>query len=300
MTTGVVVMAYGTPQSIDEVEEYYTHIRRGRAPSADQVADLIARYESIGGISPLARHTEAQRAALQATLDDLAPDNFVTAVGNKHARPFIEDTVAGLAERCDAIVGAVLAPHYSDASVGDYHRRASAAAVAANTSFDGVDRWFDLDAFVAHQAGAVVNALVDLPEPVMVVFTAHSLPERVLDGDAYPEELADSAARIASRAGLDDHRVGWQSAGATPEPWRGPDIAETIRTARKGGANSVLVVPHGFTSEHLEVLYDLDVVAAGVAESQGLDFARTQVVGDDPAVMAALAQRILDTAALRR
>jgi len=299
MTTGVVVMAYGTPRSIDEVEEYYTHIRRGRPPTAEQVAGLVARYEAIGGISPLARHTEAQRDALQRALERIAAGDFVTSVGNKHAPPFIEDTVRELSASCDVIVGVVLAPHYSAASVGDYHRRAADAAAENGTEFVAIDRWFDLEAFVAHQADAVTRSTAALPEPVTVVFTAHSLPERVLDGDPYADELESSARLIAAAAGLDHHVVAWQSAGATPEPWRGPDVSAAITAASAAGAAAVLIVPHGFTSEHLEVLYDLDVIAADAAANDEVDFARTNVVGDDPAVMAALAQSIVDTAARR-
>ncbi len=298
---GVLVMAYGTPASPADIELYYTHIRRGRPPSAEQVTELTGRYAAIGGISPLAARTEAQRAAIAAQLERIEPGRYVVRLGNKHAAPFVEDGVAQLAaDAVTRIVGLVLAPHYSAFSVGEYHRRSTAAASEQGIAFVGIDEWWDLAAFADHQAGALRAVLADTPSVTKVVFTAHSLPERVLEGDPYPDQLHRSAASIAARAGLDswvDWATAWQSAGRTPEPWRGPDIAQVIADlADTGRAAGIVVVPHGFTSDHLEVLYDLDVVAAQVAREHGLRFARTAVVNDDPAVMAALAGRVAEVA----
>lgn len=292
---GVVVMAYGTPRSPDDIEAYYTHIRRGRAPEPAQLAELTARYEAIGGVSPLAERTEAQRAAIQAALDERAAGTYRVVLGQKHAAPFIEDAVADLvvggAER---IVGLVLAPHYSGFSVGQYHERARAAA--GEVPFVGIESWHLEPAYVSFLAGAVRRARADLPERHKVLFTAHSLPERVLAGDPYPDQLRDGAAAVAAEVGLDpwaDWSIGWQSAGRTPEPWRGPDILEVIRAlADTGRSDGILVCPHGFVADHLEVVYDLDIEAAGVAADVGLAFARTDVVNDDPAVMAALADLV--------
>ena len=289
-------MAYGTPASLGDVEAYYTHIRRGRPPTPEQLADLVRRYEAIGGVSPLAARTEAQRRAIAAALDDAHPDRFRTVVGHKHAEPFVEDAVGLLlADGVDAIVGVVLAPHYSAGSVGQYHERA--AATAGATPYLRVDRWHDLDAFVAHQAQAVTRAraaLRDGPDDALVLFTAHSLPLRVLDGDPYVDELATGAAAIAARAGLGPRRwrTGWQSAGRTPDPWAGPDLLEVIAGLPGEGERSVVIAPHGFVSEHLEVLYDVDIDAARVAAEAGVTLTRAAVVDDDPAVMAALAGRI--------
>lgn len=293
---GVVVMAYGTPAGPDDIEPYYTHIRRGRPPEPAQLAELTARYEAIGGISPLAERTAAQLAAIGRALDAAQPDTFVLALGQKHAAPFIEDAVEQLAAAgVERIIGVVLAPHYSGFSVGQYLERAGAASEAAGLPFAGVEDWWHEAAFVEHQAASLREQLATDERATRVVFTAHSLPERVLEGDPYVGQLTASAERIAATAGLtdDDWIIGWQSAGRTPEPWRGPDILDLLREhAADGTYERVVVVPHGFTSDHLEVVYDLDIEAARLADELGIGFGRTQVVNADADVMAALAVRV--------
>jgi ferrochelatase len=300
MTTGLVAMAYGTPRSPDEIEAYYTHIRRGRPPTPEQLADLTGRYRAIGGVSPLAERTWAQVDALGAALDAAEPGGWEVALGNKHAAPFVEDAVAALGPGCERVVGLVLAPHFSRGSVGEYHDRAGAAAAGRDMPYLRINSWHDLPAWRAAQADRVRAALAALPERTKVLFTAHSLPERVLDGDPYPGELRASAEAVASLAGLAPWygwALAWQSAGRTPEPWRGPDVADVIRDlGATGRAEGVLVCPQGFVSDHLEVLYDLDVDARRVAGESGLAFGRTASINDDPAVMAALAARVLDMA----
>jgi protoporphyrin/coproporphyrin ferrochelatase len=281
MTYGVLVMAYGTPCSAEAIEPYYRHIRRGRAPTPELLAELTGRYEAIGGLSPLAERTEAQRAAIEAALDGPA-----VALGNKHAAPFVEDGAKALADAgADEVVGLVLAPHWSQAGVGQYHERAAAVA----PGYRPIDDWSDLEPWLDFQVRAVRDGLATLPEGAVVLFTAHSLPERALVDDPYPDRLAASAEAIAGRAGVDRWELAWQSAGRTPEPWRGPDVLEVLRATDVPG---VLVCPQGFTSDHLEVLYDLDIEAARVAAEAGVAFARTRSVNDDPAVMAGLADRI--------
>lgn len=302
MTIGVAVMAYGTPASPEDIEPYYTHIRRGRPPTPELLAELTERYAAIGGISPLAQRTQAQLDGIAAALDAAEPGRFVVRLGQKHAAPFIEDAVADLvAQGVESVVGVVLAPHYSGFSVGQYNERAGTAAAEAGLSYKGVESWSLEPAFVEHQAASVRDRLASLPAATKVVFTAHSLPERVLEGDPYPDQLHASAQAIAERAGLGEWStwsIGWQSAGRTPEPWRGPDILDIIRElAATGRAEGVLVVPQGFTSDHLEVVYDLDIEAAALAAEVGLAFARTEVVNDDPAVMSALADLVRGLAA---
>lgn len=296
---GVVVMAYGTPRSPGDVEPYYTHIRRGRPPTPEQLADLQRRYDSLGGVSPLAERTEAQRAGLAAALGD----GYRVVLGQKHAAPFIEDAVDVLAaDGLDRIVGLVLAPHYSGFSVGEYQRRLAerAACHEHHIATAGINSWHTEEAYLSFLARAVTDALAGMPEKTKVLFTAHSLPERVLVGDPYPDLLAESAAEVARRTGLNRWAgwgLAWQSAGRTPERWRGPDILEVIRElAATGRADGVLVCAQGFVADHLEVLYDLDLEAAGVAAEVGLDFARTRSLNDDPAVLAALARRVADAA----
>jgi ferrochelatase len=276
LTIGVVVMAYGTPATGDEIESYYTHIRRGRPPTAEQLDDLRARYDAIGGLSPLRRITEAQRARIASSLGD----GYQVELGYKHAYPFIEDAAKELAT--DRIVGVVLAPHFSRGSIGEYAERLGHPVI---------ESWHDLPEWRSFQARAIRSALTELPPRTTVLFTAHSLPERVLEGDRYPDELSVSAAAIADEAELEGGAwsLAWQSAGRTPEPWRGPDVLEVIASL---DADGVLVCPQGFTADHLEVLYDLDVVAEQAAGRRGLAFARTPMVNDDPVVLGALADRV--------
>jgi ferrochelatase len=276
-------MAYGTPASPADIEAYYTHVRRGRPPAPDQLADLQRRYDAIGGVSPLLERTEAQRRGVQAALDEHG--DFEVLLGMKHAAPFIEDAVAGIiADGITRAIGVVLAPHYSRLSIGEYEERARAAAVG-NLDFAMVPSWYDAAPYLEALVDRVQKALTTLPERTEVVFTAHSLPARIVnDGDPYPDQLRRTAEAVAARAGVGRWRVAWQSAGRTPEPWIEPDIAEVLDELAAGGdTEGVLVCPAGFTSDHLEILYDLDVEAARAAADLGLPFARTASPNDHPA-----------------
>jgi ferrochelatase len=290
MSVGVVVMAYGTPASAEDLVVYYTHIRHGRPPTDEQIAELRARYDAIGGMSPLRRITEAQRDRIAAALGD----DFDVALGYKHSPPFIEDAIDELKNKdVTEIVGVVLAPHDSRGSIGEYVERLGSGAKAVRS-------WHDLPAWRAFQAHAVQAARASMPAQTHVVFTAHSLPERVLQGDVYADELRASAEGIAALAGLsdDDWSMGWQSAAKTPEPWRGPDISEVLETlASDGSVRGALVCPQGFTADHLEVLYDLDVVARRRADELGLRFGRTAMLNDDAGVLSALADEVRALAA---
>jgi ferrochelatase len=286
-------MAYGTPASLDDAEAYYTHIRRGRPPSAEQLDELTARYRALGGTSPLRAITEAQAARISEALGH----GWVVALGQKHSAPFIEDAVAALADAgVSSVVGVVLAPHYSRGSVGEYVERLRKAAADHGLPATAVESWHDLPEYVEFLVGAVRDGLRSLPPRTKVLFTAHSLPERVLEDDPYPEELMQSATLIAGRAGLDRWSgwgLAWQSAGRTPEPWRGPDVLTVLDDlAGTGRSDGVLVCPQGFVADHLEVLYDLDEQAAARAEELGLAFARTRSLNDDARVLSALAERV--------
>jgi ferrochelatase len=296
---GVVAMAYGTPRTPDGILPYYTDIRRGRPPTDEQLADLTRRYAAIGGTSPLAARTEGQRAALQTALDTEAPGRYCVVLGLKHAAPKIEAAVDRLAaDGFPRIVGLVLAPHFSAFSVGEYLGRLCAAAEAHGISTTGVKSWGTEPAFVELIAADLARRLSAMPQDTTVLFTAHSLPERILaSGDPYPDELRATAEAVARRVGLADRRwaIAWQSAGRTPEPWLGPDILQVIDDLAAGGdTGGVLVSAVGFVADHLEVLYDLDIEAAGRAAAHGLRFDRTACVNDDPLVMAALAHRVVE------
>jgi protoporphyrin/coproporphyrin ferrochelatase len=299
--TAVLLMAYGTPRTPAEILPYYTDIRRGRPPTDEQLADLTRRYDAIGGISPLAARTEAQRDALQAALDDAAPGQYFVTLGLKHAAPMIETAVEELAAAgFRSIVGLVLAPHYSSYSIGQYMGRAQAAAEPHGIGVVGIDSWAVEPAFIDFIAADMGAKLAGMPAGTHVFFTAHSLPQRIIDaGDPYPHQLRSTAEAVAAALGLPPTQwsIAWQSAGRTPEPWLGPDILEVIDdVAASGSAHGVLASAVGFVADHLEVLFDLDIEAAHRAAEHGLAFARTACVNDNPTVMAALATRVIATA----
>lgn len=300
----VLLMAYGTPRTREEIEPYYTDIRRGRPPTPEALADLTARYDALGGTSPLAARTEAQRDALQRALDDVAPGRCHVVLGLKHAEPKVEAAVDSIAEMgFGRIVGLVLAPHYSAFSVGQYHERAGTRAATHGIPFTGIDSWATEPAFVEFVAADLRQRLASMPADTKVLFTAHSLPQRIIDaGDPYPQQLRSTAEAVAALVGLDGWTgwsIAWQSAGRTPEPWLGPDILQVIDdlAAAEHDADAqrgVLVSAVGFVADHLEVLYDLDIEASARAASHGLAFSRTACVNDNATVMAALARRVLE------
>jgi ferrochelatase len=297
--TAVLLMAYGTPRSREEILPYYTDIRRGRPPTEEQLNDLIARYEAIGGLSPLAALTESQRDALQTALNNIAPNTYHVALGLKHAAPMIEDAVQQLAaEGFTKIIALVLAPHYSSFSIGQYIGRATEAATPHGISVVGITSWATEEAFIAFLAADMSAKLASMPANTHVLFTAHSLPQRIIDaGDPYPAELRSTAVAVAAKVGLEENTqwsIAWQSAGRTPEPWIGPDILDVIDqlATQSTPAEGVLVSACGFVADHLEVLFDLDIEALHRAQQHGLAFARTECVNDNGAIMNALAHRV--------
>ena len=279
-------MAYGTPRSLNDVEAYYTDIRHGRPPPPDLLSELTERYRAIGG-SPLLAITEAQASGLENRL------GIKTYVGLKHADPFIADAVARMAaDGVDRAVGLVLAPHYSKMSVGDYKRRALETAVTIDWAgvLDMIESWHLEPGYVDFLARELRATLTSVGTGATVVFTAHSLPERILvAGDPYSDQLHATAEAVGRAVGLKQWTVGWQSGSRTGEAWLGPDILEIIEREAAGGAEAVVVCPCGFVSDHLEVLYDLDIEAAELAEKLGIGFARTHMPNDDPDVLDALA-----------
>lgn len=294
---GVLVMAYGTPAGIEDVERYYTDIRRGHPPSPELLDDLTQRYRAIGGKSPLLEITRAQVGGLEERLR--GPRVYL---GQKHSRPFISDAVKAMRdEGVTEAVGLVLAPHYSALSVGDYERRARSAAQEAGWAgrLKMVDSWHLETGYIALLSDRVRDAISSLPpdagDPI-VVFTAHSLPERILQNDdPYPQQLRATAEQVAARLALADWRIGWQSAGRTADPWLGPDILEVLAEEADAGRRAVVVCPCGFVADHLEVLYDLDIEAAAAAAARGIAFTRTASPNDDPALLETLASIVLRT-----
>jgi ferrochelatase len=290
MTVGVLVMAHGTPANTEEIEAFYTRIRRGRPPEPAQLAELTSRYDAIGGTSPLAARTRDQVDALRGLLEVRAPGRYLVSFGAKHTDPLLEDAAAALARSgVDAVIGLVLTPHASSMGSGEYLERAAGAL--GDTPFTAITSWYDEPGFVRLMAERVRTTVAGVPGRSRVVFTAHSLPERVrAAGDPYPGQLEESARLVATGAGLTDWLVAWQSAGRTPEPWLGPDIRDEVRRlAAEGQTDAAVVCPIGFVADHLEVLYDLDIELAGVASSVGLAYARTASLNEDPAFIAVLA-----------
>jgi ferrochelatase len=295
--TAVLVMAYGTPSGPEELEAYYTHIRRGRRPPPELLAELRGRYEAIGGRSPLLEITHAQASGLRDALRAAGHGDVRVAVGMKHSPPFLEDAARQLvAAGVEHVVGLALAPHYSRMSVQEYGDRIRAALAAEGGGaprFELVQSWATEPGYVRYLETAVGDALARLGPAAAgaeVVFTAHSLPERILAaGDRYPDELRATAEAVAQAAGLERWSIAWQSAGRTSEPWIGPDVLEVLPRLVAAGATGVVVCPAGFVADHLEVLYDLDVEAAAVAGELGLAFARTAAPNADPAFAATLA-----------
>jgi ferrochelatase len=303
---GVLVMAHGTPASTAQIEAFYTRIRRGHAPSPEQLADLEQRYDAIGGVSPLAARTAAQVEALAAALESAEPGRFVVRFGAKHTTPFIEEAAAGLCELgITRVIGIVLTPHRSSMGSGEYLGRAGVALAEGSTPpiFVPIEQWYDAAGFADLLAERVHDALGSLGGPGpdggsrVVVFTAHSLPKRVVTaGDPYVDQMEASAALVAEAAHLEARhtawRVAWQSAGRTPEPWIGPDLLSVLRSLPGDGVGAAVVCPIGFVADHLEVLFDLDIEAREVAEKAGLAFARTASLNDDPRFVDILAATV--------
>ncbi|MFC7370058.1 ferrochelatase [Fictibacillus iocasae] len=297
--TGLLVMAYGTPRSLDEVESYYTHIRRGRKPAPEQLAELTERYEMIGGISPLAKITEQQAQKLQDRLNEMFTDReFKSYLGLKHIDPFIEDAVQQMKE--DGIteaVSIVLAPHYSTFSVKSYNGRAAdETAKIEGPSILSVESWYDEPGYITYWANGIRDIFSDLPEPekneTVVIFSAHSLPEKILQsGDPYPQQLQETADQIAKEAGITNYTIGWQSAGNTPEPWIGPDVQDLTRDLyEEHEYKHFIYCPVGFVADHLEVLYDNDYECKVVTDELGVAYHRPPMPNTEPEFIDTLAQ----------
>jgi protoporphyrin/coproporphyrin ferrochelatase len=316
MSTAVIAMAYGSPSRPEEIPAYYEDIRGGRPVRPEAVAELQKRYRRIGGRSPLNEITEAQRAALEREL------GLPVYVGMKHWPPRIADAAAkALTEGTDHVVGLVLAPHYSRMSIGGYRDRLERALDgAARLVF--IESWHDDPGFVGVLAERITAYLAAQPRGVAVaatrsdttesgtatltavpprrrpgephvVFTAHSLPARILDeGDPYQEQLLETSRLVAARAGLDSWSFAFQSESPTGEPWLGPDILDELDRLHERGVGRVLVVPAGFVSDHLEILWDIDVEARERAAELGLELDRIPSLNDDPAFIRALAELV--------
>ena len=294
--TGILLLAYGSPETPDDVEPYFRHIRGGRAPSPEAVADLRRRYDVIGGRTPLRAITTETASALQAVLDARAPGEYRTYVAMKHWHPYIGDVIPRMAaDGVRRVVTIVLAPHYSRMSVGGYRQYVEEAIAKLDAPMDltFIESWHLEPAFLALMAGRVREGLASIPESdrndACVVFSAHSLPVRIRTwDDPYEAQLLASSDAVAREIGLQTWRFAWQSAGHTSEPWLGPDIVDYLETLHGEGVRNVLSVPIGFVCDHLEVLYDIDHEAADKAAALGIALRRTRMPNATPELIAVL------------
>jgi ferrochelatase len=276
-------MAHGTPASLDDMPEYLRLVRGGRPPSAELIAEMRRNYEAIGGRSPLTDMTLAQADALRTRLGPDVP----VAVGMRNWRPFISDALGELAAAgVDRVIGIPLAPQFSTLSVQKY-TDAALAALPAGVRFDPTPSFATHPLLLKAFAERVMSAQPEDGEAV--VFTAHSLPVRVIEaGDTYADEVAATARGVAALAGISECGVAYQSAGRTPEPWIGPDLSDLIRQRAAGGCHRFLAVPIGFVCDHTEILFDIDLQAAGAAREAGATLRRTASLNTSPTFIAML------------
>jgi protoporphyrin/coproporphyrin ferrochelatase len=288
----VVLMAYGSPDRLADVPAYYADIRGGRPIAPEHLDDLVARYRALGieDSNPLNEITEATRAALEAEL------GIPVFTGMRHWTPrIVEAAERAIDGGARTIVGLVLAPHYSSLSIEKY-REQLAAAVGERAELRFVERWGSEDAFVDLIANRVRDSL---DAKTHVVFTAHSLPARILDqGDPYQRELLESCRLVADRAAIRAWSFAYQSESPTGEPWLAPDILDHLDELAADGVEDVLVCPVGFVADHLEIRWDIDTEAVERARELGMRLRRIEMPNADPAFVAVLTGIVRREAAL--
>jgi protoporphyrin/coproporphyrin ferrochelatase len=302
---GVLVMAYGGPGSIDEVEPYLLDVRGHRPTPAQVVAEVKARYAAIGGRSPILDKTRAQASALETALSGDS-GRFTAAVGMRHWQPRIAEALTAFRERSiDRVVGIVMAPHYSRMSIDLYFSKVDEHRGSVDVA--PIREWHLLPGLLDALVDRIETALTRFREAeraaVPLLFTAHSLPQRILEShDPYPNQLAETVRAVMERLGADRgrvHRFAFQSAGRTGEPWLGPDARQAVDALAGEGHRTVLVAPVGFTCEHVEVLYDVDIELREHARGLGVRLERIEMVNDHPALIAGLAETVSGAARAR-
>jgi ferrochelatase len=290
-SVAALLMAYGGPARLEEVEPYLLDVRGGRPTSPELLGEVRERYAQIGGRSPILELTRAQATGTARALGD----GFRVYVGMRHWHPYIRETVDEIVRAGHRrVVGVVMAPHYSTMSVGAYEKKLLEAA-GGRVETTLVRSWGDHPLFLDTVTDHVTQALQRFPAPraVRVIFTAHSLPQRILAaGDPYADELGATAAAVARRLGLTDWRFAYQSAGATPEPWLGPDAASVMRELAAAGHTEILIAPIGFVCDHVEILYDVDIAYQALARELGVHLERTRSLNDDAVLMECIADLV--------
>jgi ferrochelatase len=304
-TIGVLLMAYGAAGSLDEIEPYLMDIRGGRPTSPQLVEEVKHRYQLMGGKSPLLEITKQQAAALEKVLNQGQP-RFKTYIGMRHWHPYIKDTVAAMAaDGLREMVAVCLTPYYSKMSVGAYYQKlddaVSALGGAAGVPFKirRIESWNDhpklIEAIVEKITRALERFPSDVRKKVPMLFSAHSLPERILaEKDPYPQELHETIELVMKKVGPYTWRFGYQSKGRTPEPWLGPDAAAVIDELHAQGHRHLLMAPIGFISDHMETLYDVDVMYREQCRLKGIQLERAESLNASPAFIEALAAVVLE------
>ncbi len=286
---GVLLMAYGGPASLDEVEPYVMDVRGGRPLSPQVLEEIRDRYRRVGGSSPLFQITQSQAIAIEEALTRRGVSNQ-TFVGMRHWYPYIKDAVRAIADSgIDRVVAICMAPHYSNVSVGAYFRQYQAALrdLGAGIKTVYVNSWHDHPDLIQAFAERVTEALT-LFSPaerrgMATVFTAHSLPlTRLTPDDPYDRQQRETAALVAKRARLENWSFAYQSQGYSQETWLGPRVEEKLRELSGSGVPAVLIIPTGFVCDHIEILYDVDIAFRELAASLGLHLERTRSLNDDP------------------
>jgi protoporphyrin/coproporphyrin ferrochelatase len=299
---GLLVMAYGTPYKEEDLERYYTHIRRGHKPSSEMLQELKERYDAIGGISPLAKITLAQAESLEKRLNEIQDElEFKMYLGLKHIDPFVEDAVQQMhRDGIEEAVSVVLAPHFSTFSVKSYNGRAKAEAEKlGGPKIHAIESWYTEPKFIDYWVEKINEIYAKMSEEerekAVLIVSAHSLPEKIIAaGDPYPQQLQETADLIAEKAGIKHYTIGWQSAGNTPEPWLGPDVQDLTRELHeRKGYTSFVYAPVGFVSDHLEVLYDNDIECKNVTDEIGANYYRPEMPNANPKFIDALATVVL-------
>ncbi len=303
MRVGVLVMAYGGPASLDEIPGYHADIRHGRPTPRSVVDEITENYRSIGGRSPLLEVTRRQVDALALALGD----EYRCYLGMRHWAPWIEDVIGEMIDDgVEHAVSLVLAPHFSALSVAKYQQKVADGLdlYRGRIRFEHVASYHDAPGLVAAFASRVEEGIARWPEAerggVHVIFSAHSLPQRVLDsGDPYGDQCLETARLVAKRVGLLEERWSWayQSAGRTPEPWAGPDLGEHLADLATRRVRDVVSIPVGFVSDHVEILFDIDQRAAEVAGGLGMRLERPPALNEDPVFIETLADLVRAKAA---
>jgi protoporphyrin/coproporphyrin ferrochelatase len=296
---GLLVMAYGGPSRIEEVEPYLLDVRSHRPTAPEIIHEVRERYREIGGRSPILEQTREQAAAVESALNTNRSD-FKAFVGMRHWHPYIKDTLAEMqSQGIEHAVALVMAPHYSRMSIEAYFKRIAEAESSIEVA--PIYEWHLLPGYIDALVSRVCAALERFPEDVRaqvpVIFSAHSLPERILEwNDPYPDQLRATVKAVAEHLGNQPYDFAFQSAAISDEPWLGPDVSVLIERYAEQGQKNIVSCPIGFVCEHVEVLYDIDVVYQKLAKSLGLRLERIEMVHTAPQMMAGLAELIRKTA----